>query len=132
MGKVNLKTSSQQLISIYEILICMSILFGADQKSKISETALETCLQIISLVQEHLEEIQSNDDVLDAFLNNNLIKWICSGLNFDSVFKINRKKNKLMLIQTIMYEIQGDIFNRLSKKISVAANVNRFIADTLK
>lgn len=132
MGKVNLKTSSQQLISIYEILICMSILFGADQKSKISETVLETCLQIISLVQEHLEEIQSNDDVLDAFLNNNLIKWICSGLNFDSVFKINRKKNKLMLIQTIMYEIQGDIFNRLSKKISVAANVNRFIADTLK
>ena len=132
MGKISLKTSSQQLISIYEILICMSILFGADQKSKITETVLETCLQIISLVQEHLQEIQSNDDVLDAFVNNNLIKWICSGLNFDSVFKINRKKNKLMLIQTIMYEIQGDIFNRLRKKISVAANVNRFIADTIK
>ena len=132
MGKISLKTSSQQLISIYEILICMSILFGADQKSKITETVLETCLQIISLVQEHLEEIQSNDDVLDAFVNNNLFKWICSGLNFDTVFKINRKKNKLMLIQTIMYEIQGDIFNRLSKKIYVAANVNRFIADTIK
>lgn len=40
-------------------------------------------------------------------MNNHLFRWICSGLNFDTTFKVNRRKNKIMQIQTMMYTIQG-------------------------
>jgi len=45
------------------------------------------------------------------------MRWISSGLNFDTVFKLNSLKNILMQIQTLMYQIQGVILERLSRKI---------------
>ena len=59
--KVSLLHSSRELIEAYEILLSLSIIFGADSKSCISEMMLQTCVDIMQLVQEHLSEIEAND-----------------------------------------------------------------------
>ena len=57
------------------------------------------------MAHEHIGDIEENDELLDQFINNKLMKWTCSGLNFDTTFKVNKRKNKIMQIQTIMYTI---------------------------
>ena len=132
MGKVSVKSQNQTLVALYEIFLSFSVLLGVDQKSKVGEIMLQTSLDIMIMVQEHIQDIEENDAVLDQFVNNKLLKWMCTGLNFDTTFKVNRRKDKIMQIQTIMYTIQGQVLDRLSKKIEIAAHVNRFITDSLK
>ena len=57
------------------------------------------------MAHENIADIEENDDMLDQFINNQLMRWVCSGLNFDTTFKVNKRKNKIMQIQTIMYTI---------------------------
>ena len=132
MNKMSMKNESGTLISLYEIFISLSVLFGMDLKSRVSEVMLQTCVDIMGMAAENIEFIGDNDDLLEQLLNNNLFKWLCSGLNFETTFKVNRRKNKIMQIQTLMYTIQGKVLDRISKKIEIAASVNRFITDSLK
>ena len=70
--------------------------------------------------------------MLGYFINNQLMRWVSSGLNFDTTFKVNKRKNKIMQMQTIMFVMQGQVLDRLSKRVEIAATVNRFITDQLK
>ena len=96
MGKMSIKDESQTLVSLYEIFLSLSVLFGADLKAKTSEVMLQTCLDIMRMAHENIADIEENDDMLGQFINNQLMKWVCSGLNFDTTFKVNKRKNKIM------------------------------------
>ena len=50
----------------------------------------------MQMAHEHLADIEENDELLDQFINNKLMKWTCSGLNFDTTFKVNKRKYKIM------------------------------------
>ena len=79
-----------------------------------------------------LAEIENNEYVLSHMINSKLVKWICSGLNFNSTFKANNCKSRLITMHTLMYQIQGDILERLGKRVDVAASLNRYITESLK
>ena len=96
MGKLSLKSAASTLARLYEIFLSLAVLFGADAKAKAGEAMLQTAMDIMSLAQERIEDIEDNDEILDQFVNNHLFRWICSGLNFDTTFKVNRRKNKIM------------------------------------
>jgi len=76
-------------VHIFEILLALSVLFGADLKSKTSERLLETCVDIFQSASIKLDEIEKHDYVLKNLVNSKLMRWICSGLNFSSIFKAN-------------------------------------------
>ena len=132
LGKLSFSSANNELVQIFEILLSLSILFGADLKAKASESLLETCVVIMGSAAKKLEDIETNDYALDHIVNSKLMKWICSGLNFETTFKANQRKGKLIQMHTLMYQIQGEVLERLNKRINVAAGINRYITDALK
>lgn len=96
MGKMSIKDESQSLVNLYEIFLSLSILFGADLKAKTGEVMLQTCVNIMQMAHDNLADIEENDEMLDQFINNALMKWVSSGLNFDTTFKVNKRKHKIM------------------------------------
>jgi hypothetical protein len=93
-----MKTESGTLISLFEIFLSFSVLFGMDLKSKVPEIMLKTCVDIVGMASENIEDIEDNDEDLEQLLNNNLFRWLCSGLNFETTLKVNRRKQKIMQI----------------------------------
>ena len=65
MGKLSLKSAAPTLARLYEIFLSLAILFGADAKAKAGETMLQTAMDIMSLAQENIEDIEENDEILD-------------------------------------------------------------------
>ena len=128
---MSVKTESTALINLLEVFLSLAVLFGSDQKSKTREIMLQTSVNIIQMQQENVTDSEANDEVLMKLLNNKLFKWICSGLNF-TVPQLNKCKELMMQIQTILFQIQGRLYESLSKRIEVAAKMNSFITDQLK
>ena len=98
MGKIDYKSHSSILVKLYEIFFSFAILFGADQKAKAGELMLQNSLEIMSEASLHLADIEHDEAVLEQLINNHLMKWMCSGLNFDTTFKVNKCKGKLLSI----------------------------------
>ena len=131
MGKMSVKTESHALINLLEVFLSFAVLFGSDEKSKTREIMLQTSVNIIRMQQESVQDTEASDEVLTKLLNNKLFKWMCSGLKF-TVTQLNKCKDLMMQIQTILFQIQGHLYESLSKRIEVAAKMNSFITDQLK
>lgn len=52
LGKISFTSENNALVTLFEILLALAILFGADLKSKASETLLENCVEIIRSASE--------------------------------------------------------------------------------
>ena len=131
MEKLSIRHEGQSLIDLLEVFLSFSILFGADEEANVSEQMLQTCVNIINHEKQEAAQSEDGDELLLQLVNNKLFKWLCSGLNFNTAH-INRKKTLIIQIQTMLFSIQGQLFDRLEKRVEIAAEINTFITDRLK
>jgi len=103
LGKISFNSANNELVTLYEILLALSALFSADIKSKASETLLDACVDIMRAASQQLEQIEDKEYVLNHLINSKLMKWLCSGLNFDTIFKANQRKKKFIQMHTLMF-----------------------------
>ena len=57
------------------------------------------------LASKKLSDFDQDLVSLEQLINNYLMKWMCSGLNFSTTFKVNKVKGKLLAIHSLMYSI---------------------------
>ena len=129
--KISITEQPETFCVIFEMLLSLAVLFGMDQQSKITHKLFKTCQKIVKSVEENLEGINGNEEVMDKIVNSELLKWFSEGLNFNGK-DLNRRKQVLVDIQTILYSIQGSELKRVKKEIQIAAKINNFIAESLK
>lgn len=105
LGKISFETENNAMVTLFEILLALAIVFGTDLKSKASETLLDTCCDIVRGASEKLELVEENEYALKHLIDSKLMKWVCNGLNFNTTFKANQRKNKLVQMHTLMFQI---------------------------
>ena len=52
----------------------------------------------MKMISERIDDVVDDEQLLDQFVNNQIMKWMCSGLNFDTTYTVNRRKDKIMRI----------------------------------
>lgn len=98
LGKLSFETENNALVTSFEILLALSILFCIDLESKATETLLDCCFNIIRMASENLGQIEQNEYVLKNLLDSKLIKWVSNGLNFENYESLNKRKSLLLEI----------------------------------
>ena len=58
LGKLSFETENNALVTSFEILLALSILFCIDLESKATETLLDCCFNIIRMASENLGQIE--------------------------------------------------------------------------
>lgn len=130
-NKLSLTEHTHTFVNVFEMLLALAVIFGKDQDSKITAKLLKTASKIVKLVGESLEEINGDKLIMSRIINSQVLKWISDGLNFNMT-DVNKRKSFIVDMQTTLFQIQGKELARIQKEIEIAANINLFIASSLK